>query len=413
MRMKYQQHQLDNGLTVIAECNPAAYTSAFGFFVKAGSRDEAPEIGGVSHFLEHMVFKGTDKRSADQVNLELDEMGSSSNARTGEESTIYHAAVLPEFQEPMIELLADIMRPSLREVDFETEKKVIIEEIMMYQDQPPYGGHEILMERFFGNHPLGQSVLGTPDTVGNMTAQQMKNYFQSRYSPGNIALAAAGNIEFSQLVDHAEKYCGHWENHECLREPKESDYRTGFEVLHKPQSHQQYLLQLSPGPSNHSEDRFAMRIAATVFGDDGGSRMYWKFLDSGLADSAGCGSYEYLDCGLVMSYLCCDPDHAHSNLVLLKELQDELFDKGVTQKELDLAKQKIASHIVLSSERTENRMFSVGSQWVSGHRFKTPEEIADIYESLTLDKVNAAISKFPFSKNMTLAVGPLEQLGAV
>ena len=124
--MKYQQHQLDNGLTVIAECNPAAYTSAFGFFVKAGSRDEAPEIGGVSHFLEHMVFKGTDKRSADQVNLELDEMGSSSNARTGEESTIYHAAVLPEFQEPMIELLADIMRPSLREVDFETEKKVII-----------------------------------------------------------------------------------------------------------------------------------------------------------------------------------------------------------------------------------------------------------------------------------------------
>ncbi|MEM9412119.1 MAG: pitrilysin family protein [Planctomycetota bacterium] len=408
--MKYQQQQLDNGLTVIAECNPSAYTSAFGFFVKAGSRDESPEIGGVSHFLEHMVFKGTPKRSADQVNLELDEMGSSSNARTGEESTIYHAAVLPEFQESMVELLADLMRPSLREDDFETEKKVIIEEIMMYQDQPPFGGHELIMEKFFGNHPLGQSVLGTVETVGNLTASQMNQYFQSRYSPGNIALAAAGDINFQELVAHAEKYCGHWEPTIAERRETMAEYQTGFEILHKEQSHQQYLLQIAPGPSNQLDERFAMRVAVTVFGDDSGSRMYWKFLDSGLAESAGSGSYEYLDSGLVMSYLCCDPEQADTNLRLLKELQLEFREHGITQKELDLAKQKIASHIVLSSERTENRMFSVGSQWLNGQEFKSPEQIAEIYECLTLEQVNLAIQKYPLDTNMTLAVGPQKNL---
>ena len=163
--MEYLRQQLDNGLTVLCERNPRAYASAFGFFVRTGARDESPEIGGVSHFLEHMVFKGTPSRSAEQVNLELDEMGSASNARTSEESTIYHAAVLPRFQTDVVGLLSDLMRPSLRDEDFEMEKQVIIEEIKMYADQPPFGGHERIMAEFFGDHPLGQSVLGTVQTL--------------------------------------------------------------------------------------------------------------------------------------------------------------------------------------------------------------------------------------------------------
>ena len=178
--MEYRQHRLKNGLNILAECNPQAYTSAFGFFVRTGARDETSEISGVSHFLEHMVFKGTPNRSAAQVNLELDEMGSSSNARTGEESTIYHAAVLPEFQGQVVELLSDIMRPSLRIDDFETEKQVIIEEIKMYDDQPPYGGYERMMSEFFGKHPLGQSVLGTVDSVSGLTPESMMSYFKER-----------------------------------------------------------------------------------------------------------------------------------------------------------------------------------------------------------------------------------------
>ena len=178
--MEYRQHRLDNGLEILAECNPQAYTSAFGYFVRTGSRDETAAIGGVSHFLEHMVFKGTPNRSAAHVNLELDEMGSSSNARTSEESTIYHSLVLPEFQTPMVELLSDIMRPSLREEDFETEKQVIIEEIKMYDDQPPYGGYERIMREFYGDHPLGNSVLGTTETCLLYTSPSPRDLSTSR-----------------------------------------------------------------------------------------------------------------------------------------------------------------------------------------------------------------------------------------
>lgn len=411
--MQYQQHQLDNGLTIVAECNPNAYSTAFGYFVKTGARDEAPEIGGVSHFLEHMVFKGTPKRSADQVNLELDEMGSASNARTGEEATIYHAAVLPEFQSDMVELLSDLMRPSLRDEDFETEKKVIIEEIMMYQDQPPFGGHERIMQLFFGSHPLGQSVLGTPDTVGGMNPEQMQKYFQVRYSPSNMALAAAGKVDFDRLVKDAETFTAQWENFSAERKHATAEYRLGFEMLHKPNSHQQYLLQLAPGPANSDPLRYAMRIAAVVFGDDGGSRMYWKLLDTGLAESAGCGPYEYHANGLVMCFVCCSPDQAQNNLQILNEIQTELFENGITEKELELAKQKVASQIVLASERTENRMFSAGSQWLTGQPYKTVAQIAEIYQSVTLDQVNEAIKSFPLHQNMTLAVGPNDQLTPV
>lgn len=408
--MDYRQHQLSNGLQVLAECNPQAYTSAFGYFVRAGSRDETSEIGGVSHFLEHMVFKGTPNRSAAQVNLELDEMGSASNARTSEESTIYYGSVLPEFQTPMVELLSDIMRPSLREEDFETEKQVIIEEIKMYDDQPPYGGYEKLMAEFFGRHPMGHSVLGTADTVSALTPSQMMEYFQQRYSPSNICFAAAGNVDFDQLVQDVEKCCGSWESFDAPRVTDPAEYRTGFTTIHKPSSQQQYILQMSPGIATEDELRYAVSVLISTIGDDSGSRFYWEFLDSGLAESAGMGSYDYQGCGAVMTYLCCAPEQAQANLEKLTALQTQVAADGISQKELDLAKRKIASHIVLSSERTGTRMFSVGSQWLTGQEFKTVGEIADIYESLTLEQVNDAMGQLDFSKSMTVAVGPKDDL---
>ncbi len=407
--MEYDQHQLDNGLSILAECNDRAHTAAYGFFVKTGARDETAEIGGVSHFLEHMVFKGTPKRTAEEVNLKLDEMGSNSNARTSEESTIYHAAVLPEFQSEVVELLSDLMRPSLRTDDFETEKQVIIEEIKMYADQPPYGGYEKIMADFFGSHPLGQSVLGTEASVGGLSADQMQAYFQQRYCPSNMALAAAGKVDFDRLVEDAERFCGHWERFSPERAKLQPDYRFGFDVMYQPTSTQQYILQLSPGTSSQDEQRYAMRVMTAILGDDGGSRLYWEFLDSGLAESAGMGSYEYDDCGAIMTYLVCAPDQVQANLERLLNVQREFRRTGVTQKELDLAKRKIASAIVLGSERTENRMFSIGSQWLTELPFRSVAEIAAAYESLTLDQVNAAVERFQLDRNMTLAIGPVEQ----
>jgi len=411
--MEYRQHKLDNGLEILAECNPQAYLSAFGFFVRTGSRDETLDVSGVSHFLEHMVFKGTPNRTAAQVNLELDEMGSASNARTSEESTIYHAAVLPEFQTDIVSLLSDIMRPSLRLEDFETEKQVIIEEIKMYEDQPPYGGYERIMSEYFGKHPLGQSVLGTVDTVSALTPEGMMNYFEQRYSPSNICFAAAGDINFDKLVEDIERCCGNWQKHDQARTKSKADYQTGFVTMHKPTAHQQYILQLAPGPASEEKIRYATAVMAAIIGDDSGSRMYWEFLDSGLAESAGMGAYDYQGSGAIMTYVCCSPDEAQANLDRLTSLQRKIRDEGITQKELDLAKRKIASHIVLASERTNSRMFSIGAQWLCEQKFKTSGEIAAIYESLTLDEINEALANYPLDKNMTVTVGPCDSLTAV
>ncbi len=410
--MEYREHQLANGLRILAEVNDRAYTSAFGFFVRAGARDESAEISGVSHFLEHMVFKGTPRRTAEEVNLLLDEIGSNSNARTSEESTIYHASVLPEFQSDVVELLSDLMRPSLRVEDFEMEKQVIIEEIKMYADQPPYGGYERIMEEFFGTHPLGLSVLGTEASVGGMSAAQMMQYFETLYSPSNMALAAAGKIDFDRLVEETEKCCGHWPRLSTRRIMSKPEYRRGFVTMPEPNSTQQYILQLAPGPSANDELRFAARVMSAVIGDDGGSRMYWDFLDNGLADSAGMGGYEYDECGAIMTFLCCEPDEAQANLQRLLKLQQTVRETGITQKELDLAKRKIASAIVLGSERTENRMFSVGTQWLTQRPFRTVAEVASDYEAVTLEQIHEAIRQYSLEETMTVVVGPCEDLRA-
>lgn len=408
--MEFRTHQLENGLEIVAECNPQAHSLSLGYFVDAGSRDETEELSGVSHFLEHMVFKGTPNRTAEDVNRELDEMGSASNATTSEERTIYHSTILPEFQVPMVELLSDIMRPTLDEKEFETEKEVIIEEIQMYDDQPPFGGHERLMAKFLGEHPLGKSVLGTVDSVGNMSAAQMMGYFQQRYSPGNIKLIASGKVDFDELVSTAERCCGAWEPFAVTRDKSRGVTHPGFEIMLKEQATQEYVLQLSEGPAAESKDRFASRILSTIVGDDSGSRMFWEFIDPGIAEYAGMGCYEYQGTGLIMSVLCCQPDSTQANLELLAHIQQTVEADGVTEQELELAKRKISAHIILSSERPENRLFAVGANWMQRKEYKTVREIADAYQSVTLDDIHRVLAEYPLSRSYTLAVGPLEQL---
>ncbi len=243
--MEFRSHTLDNGLQIVAECNPQAYSTALGFFVNTGARDEKPSIAGVSHFLEHMVFKGTPNRTAAEVNLELDEIGSHSNAFTSEEHTVYYAAVVPEYQSRVVELLADILRPSLRNDDFETEKMVIIEEIRKYDDQPPFGAHEKCMEAYFGDHPLGNNVLGTEESVSALTSEQMRGYFQQRYSPENITLAASGNVHFDQLIHDAKERCGSWERFTTQREMQLPTPQAATHVIHRENVTQQYVVQIS------------------------------------------------------------------------------------------------------------------------------------------------------------------------
>jgi len=403
--VQYRQHKLDNGLTILAECNDLAHFLSLGFFVRTGARDETPDTGGVSHFLEHMVFKGTATKSSDEVNLLLDDMGSSSNARTSEESTIYHASILPEFQAPMVGLLADLMRPALRDEDFETEKKVIIEEIMMYDDQPPWGGYERLMQDYFGPHHLGQSVLGSVETVTGLTAEAMRNYHASRYSPDNMAVVVSGKTDFESLIRDTEQLCGSWPSQSAGRDTRPAIPHPGLTTMVREEAHLQYLMHLAPGPSVDAEDRYAARLLCMILGDTSGSRVFWEMLDTGLAESAGIGGYEYHGTGLIMSYFCSLPDKANQNTAILHRILESAVE-GVTERELEIARQKVVSQILLSSERTGSRMFSVGGQWLNGHTFRTPAGIADLYRQVTLEQVNDVARRWPLSTGRTLSSGP-------
>ncbi len=408
--MRFQTETLGNGLEIVAEVNPQAYSASYAFFVKTGARDEWDSVSGVSHFLEHMVFKGTTGRSAADVNRELDELSSSSNAFTSEEQTVYYATTLPEDQPKIVELLADMMRPALRQADFDTEKQVILEEIAKYDDQPPYGAHDKCMAAHFGPHPLGRSVLGTAKSVGELKREQMLEYFERRYSPRNIVLAAAGNVDFAQLIAEVEKSCGSWKPFEAARVAPRAKPNPGFVVLHKPLAMQEYIIQIAAGPCAEDDDRYAARLLATILGDDTGSRFFWELIDTGLAESASIGVSEYQGSGIYMTVMACEPDEAASNLQLIRELLEDAQAKGVTEEELNQAKNKICAQIVLSAERPTSRMFSVGNGWVQRRQYKTIREGAEAYRQVTLADIAAVLKKYPLTQNTTVAVGPLTEL---
>lgn len=404
--MEFRRQTLDNGLEVIAEISPKAYSTALGYFVNTGSRDETDEISGVSHFLEHMVFKGTPTRSAEDVNRELDEIGSQSNAFTSEEHTVYYARVLPENQSRATELLSDIMRPSLRDEDFDMEKQVIIEEIAKYEDQPPFGAFEKCMAAHFGGHPLGRSVLGTAATVGALTSQQMRTYFEHRYSPGNIVLVASGNVDFEQLVSDAKQYCGAWTPFKVHRAQPRAAEHSGLEVIQKETAVQEYVVQITNGPAADDDDRYAARLMATIIGDDTGSRLFWELIDTGRAEFASISPYEFQGTGILMTYLACMPEDTASCLQRIGEVYEQARRQGLTEDELLRAKSKICSDLVRHNESPARRLFSVGNNWLQRHSYRTVRETVDNYQRITLDEVHSVLAKYPLTVSTIVAVGP-------
>ena len=300
--LTFKQAQLSNGLEIVAETNDAAHSVALGFMVKTGSRDESADVSGVSHFLEHMMFKGTAKRNSQQVNEEFDQMGAKNNAFTSNEVTCYWAQVLPEFTERTLELLSDMMRPALRPDDFKMEKKVILEEIALYLDRPSHVLFEAIMADHFARHPMAHSVLGSKTSVGGLTQKQMRTYFDSRYGPGNMNLAVAGKIDFDQFIQQAETYCGHWKPVTIQRQYPEPVLSAKRRHISDPKLKRHYIAGLCPGPSAQDDARYAAMVLSDVLGDHEGSRLYWALVEPGLADEADLAFYPHDRTGSFMIY---------------------------------------------------------------------------------------------------------------
>ncbi len=387
--MELLTHKAGVGPEIVVLNDPDAFTASFGWFVKTGARDEQVDVAGVSHFLEHMVFKGTHRRTAEEVNRELDHLGAQSNAYTSEDSTVFYASVLPECQAHAVDLLTDLMQPLLREEDFETERQVILEEIAMYDDQPPYGAFERVTELFFGDHPLSTRVLGTSETVSDMLAAQMKDYHRARYTRENMFLVASGKVDFNQLVDYVAQATADWPSHPIVRRPQLPTYGSGEILIERESTHQHYSAQLWPGVSCNAPQRYALRMLCSVLADEGGSRLFWELIDTGRAETATLWPQFFDECGCVVGYLCCAPEDAAENEEILRNVIEQTLSDGVTQKEIDLARNKIASSLILSDERPSNRLFAVGQSWLNRNNYEPLDVVLGRYAAVTADDMMA------------------------
>ena len=405
--MEFKQKTLANGLQIAAEVDPQAVTASLGFFVDAGSRHETSALSGVSHFLEHMQFKGTAKRSAEQVNREIDQLGGNSNAYTSEDQTVYYLHVVPEYQTEAVDLLCDIMRPSLREEDFETERKVILEEIAMYDDQPPYGAMEASMEQFFGSHPLANRILGTNESVGALSTTAMRDYHCSRYAPNRLSFVATGAIDFDALVQQVNKATEDWQ---IAKKASEKSFAIAsaedFRDLIIPIAHQQYVIQLQAAPSRHSQERFACRLAASAIGDEGGSRLFWALIDTGIAETAGLFSQHFDDAGVMASIVACAPEDASKVWSTCLEVIRNVEKEPLSQRELELVRNRIVSSTILAAERPSNRLFSVGNNWSLRGKYETLQQSIEHYTSVTLDQLNQAAMQIATLPSTLTSVGP-------
>lgn len=404
--MRFHEARLPNGLTIIGESSPAVHSVALGFFVRTGARDETDQLSGVSHFLEHMVFKGTERHSADDVNRIFDEVGADYNASTSEETTLFYAAVLPEYLGQTFDLLADILFPSLRTADFDMEKKVILEEIGMYDDQPTYLAYDQLMTTHFRGHPLGRCVLGTRETVGALTADQMREYHARRYTAGNILLAVAGRFDWQEVLDLATRHCGHWRAGDPPRDIGEARPRGGREALVRPSIGQQHVMTMSPAPSAQDPQRYAADLLSVIVGDDTGSRLFWELVDPGHVESADLGFQEFDGSGAWLCYFSCNPEEAVANRARVQAIFDDVNRNGVTEAELSQARNKLASRIVLRSERPMGRLGSLGHNWQYCHEYRPVEADLETVAQITTADIRALLDRYPLAMQTTSVVGP-------
>ena len=409
--MSFHKHTLANGLTIIGEISPSARSVAVGFFVRTGSRDETPGEAGLSHFLEHMVFKGTPRRSALDVNYDFDRIGASYNAYTSEENTVFYAAILPEYLPKAIDILADIMRPSLREEDFTEEKKVILDEIGMYEDQPMFCAYDHARKAFFAAHPLGNSVLGTMESVGALTPEQMKNYFARRYVAANVTCVLAGNFDWSEAVKQIESLCGEWSTGDAPREHRTpATPRELLKTITKEKLNQEQVILIAPGPAADTPERYAADILAMIVGDDTGSRLYWALVDPGHVDSADLSYHDYDGAGAYFGSFSCEPEDTAENLAVLRSILTDVQRDGVSEEELAIAKSKILSRIVRGSERPMGRMQALGMSWTYLKKYRTVDEELQNFDAVTLKDIRNVIDRFPLDQLTVLALGPLASL---
>lgn len=404
--MQFKHKTLANGLVLIGEVSPASKSAAVGYFVKTGARDETPQINGVSHFLEHMLFKGNDRLSAFEVNEAFDSRGAQFNAFTSEEQTVFYAAVLPEYLIEITKLWAELMRPALRDDDFTIEKNVIKEEIAMYQDTPMFDVMDRCRSLHFGSHPCGASVLGTVESIDALTAEQMRTYFACRYAPNNTIVACTGNFDWDRFCAAVESVSGRWPMEAVDRPLAHFDGTKARTRTEKANLKREHICLMHTGVSAQDPRRFAASLLSMIVGDDYGSRFYWDLVDKALTEEAAMHFNPMDGTGMFYSYFRCGTPNMGKVLGIVEGIFRDLAAKGIREEELVKAQNKVLSALVLKNEVPMGRLVDLGFNWMYCGEYRSIEQDVEAVKGVRPDDVNRLIREIDLGSYTQYSLGP-------
>ncbi|MCL2530286.1 MAG: insulinase family protein [Coriobacteriia bacterium] len=409
--MFYQKTSLPSGLDVISEYIGGVRSVTLGIWFRVGSRDEELTQLGISHFMEHMMFKGTASRSALDISMAFDGMGAELNAFTSKEYTCYYARFLDEHLESAVEILADMLQNSAFATEaIATEREVIIEEIARYEDEPSDHVGDIFTEAMFPTHQLGRSILGTRSIVGAFEYEDCAAYLGKHYHAGNAVIAAAGNVNHEKLVALAERFFaqlpsgaanGRGEVHESERK------LLTFEQKDTEQAHMLYGM---PGIALGSDDRFASRLMETALGGPMSSRLFQEVREKrGLAYAVYASTSPYMHASQFFIYVGTRPTNLKEVVGILRFEIESLIKKGLTSEELKRVQEYTVGNLVLLEESTRSHMLRLGSNAVQDLEILSLDEGIARYRAVTLDDIKR-VAEQVLSQPPTVAV--ISPLGA-
>ncbi|MBB5940045.1 M16 family metallopeptidase [Streptomyces zagrosensis] len=408
---------LPGGLRVVTETLPSVRSATFGIWAHVGSRDETPALGGATHYLEHLLFKGTERRSALDISAAIDAVGGEMNAFTAKEYTCYYARVLDTNLPLAIDVVCDMLTSSLIEpADVESERGVILEEIAMTEDDPGDCVHDLFAETMFGDTPLGRPVLGTVDTVNALTADRVRRFYRKHYDPTHLVVAAAGNVDHARVVRQvraAFDRAGALERTDTEPVSPRGGSRTirtaGRVDLVARKTEQAHIVLGMPGIARTDDRRWALGVLNTALGGGMSSRLFQEVREKrGLAYSVYSYTSGFADCGLFGVYAGCRPSQVHDVLQICRDELDQVAENGLSDEELRRAIGQLSGSTVLGLEDTGALMNRIGkSELCWGDQMSVDEMLRQI-AAVTADDVRE-IARTVLGQRPSLAViGPLK-----
>jgi len=380
---------LPNGLRVIGERLPYLRSVSIGVWLKVGSMMEKPRENGLSHFLEHMVFKGTEKRTTRQIAEEMDAVGGQINAFTGKDCTCFYCKVIDEDLPLAVDILADLTcHASLDEGEFNKERGVILEEIAMDEDSPEDLVHELLSRAMFGEQSLGQPILGTTELISGYTRQDLFNYRARHYGPANTVVALAGNYDPAQVEALIAEHFGPWTSDAAPADIPATALLSGQRVIKEKDTEQQHLCLGFPGIGYGQDGIYPQAVLNNVLGGSMSSRLFQRIREEmGMAYSIYTFPNSYLSCGTFAVYAGVSPKNGEKVMAEIRTELERLLRDGLTEKEYHDAKQQLRGGYLLGLESPGGRMQAMGRSLLLLDKAVTPEETVRHIEAVTLDSV--------------------------